>query len=149
MPAVDAGADTLSSPGLRNQLHGRRLLIVDDHSDELELFSVVLQAEGAEVSTANSASAALESLMNNPPDALVSDIAMPEQDGYELLRLVRELPSERGGAIPAIAVTAYARIEDRERALASGFQAFVTKPVEPKKLVEAVASVVERLRSGD
>jgi CheY-like chemotaxis protein len=66
---------------------------------------------------------------------------MPEHDGYELIRNLRALPHEHGGAIPAIAVTAYARTEDRERALAAGFQAYISKPVEPQKLIDAVARI--------
>jgi len=107
------------------------------------LFTTVLQAEGAEVIPANSAAAALELLRDEHVDILVSDIAMPKQDGYQLLRRVRELPPERGGVIPAIAVTAYPRIEDSERALTSGFQAYVPKPVEPEKLLEVVSAVAQ------
>ena len=137
IPAIPASSHSVWAE--RRMLSGCRLLVVDDRPDELELFKTVLEAEGAEVITANGVAAALELLQENPADILVSDIAMPEQDGYELIRQVRELPPERGGFIPAVAVTAYARIEDRERAIASGFQAYVSKPVQAEKLVEAVA----------
>jgi CheY-like chemotaxis protein len=147
LPAQDVQAVTLdatrSSSAVQLSLHGCRLLVVDDRPDELTLFSTVLEAEGAHVTTAANALAALAILQNDPPDVLVSDIAMPQADGYELLRLVRRLPPETGGKTPAIAVTAHARIEDRERALAAGFQAYVSKPVDPTKLVETVAAVAQ------
>jgi CheY-like chemotaxis protein len=137
IPAIPSASQPVWAE--RRIFYGCRLLVVDDRPDELALFKTVLEAEGAEVITANSVAAALELLHEKPADILVSDIAMPEQDGYELIRRVRELPPESGGVIPVVAVTAYARIEDRERAIASGFQAYVSKPVEPEKLVEAVA----------
>jgi signal transduction histidine kinase/CheY-like chemotaxis protein len=136
--AAEIGAALMPAPASERQLSGRRLLIVDDHADELGLLTAVLQAEGAEVSPANSAAAAFESLLRSAPDVLISDIAMPGQDGYELIRRVRALPPEAGGIVPAVAVTAHARVEDEERALAAGFQAFVSKPVELQELVEVV-----------
>jgi len=146
LPAQDAPAKTppASQPvsAERRPLYGCRLLVVDDRPDELELFKTVLRAEGAEVISANSAASALDWLREDPPDVLVSDIAMPEQDGYELIRKMRKLPQAK--SIPAIALTAYARIEDRERALASGFQAYVSKPVEPERLIEVVTRVAQR-----
>jgi CheY-like chemotaxis protein len=96
---------------------------------------------GAEVITASSASEALEALERFSPDALISDIAMPGQDGYELIRQVRSHEPERGGKIPAVAITAYVAAEDRVRALAAGFQMYVAKPVDPEELIAVVASV--------
>jgi CheY-like chemotaxis protein len=91
------------------------------------------------VSAAGSAAEAIELLRRDRPDVLVSDIAMPEQDGYALIRHVRGLPAEEGGLTPAIALTAYARDEDRRRALDAGFQRHLIKPVEPGDLAAAVA----------
>jgi CheY-like chemotaxis protein len=126
-------------------LGGVRVLVVDDDQDTLEMLKVVLQSCGAEVITAPSAVEALQALERSRPDALVSDIAMPEQDGYELIEHVRQLGPERGGNIPAVALTAYARVEDRIRALTAGFQMYVPKPVDPAELVAVVANLT-RLR---
>lgn len=104
----------------------------------------MLQDCDAAVVTARSAEEALRLVEENEPDVLVSDIGMPDMDGYELLRRVRALASPRGSRLPAIALTALARSEDRTRALRAGFLAHVAKPVEPSELVATVASVVGR-----
>jgi PAS domain S-box-containing protein len=122
-------------------LVGMRVLAVDDDADTLEMLSLFLRRAGAEVAGAATADAALEALGRFRPDVLVADIAMPEVDGYELLRRVRALGAERGGLTPAVAVTAYAGEADRARALRSGFQAHLPKPVEPDALIQAVASL--------
>jgi CheY-like chemotaxis protein len=122
-------------------LVGVRVLAVDDDADTLEMLSLFLRRAGAEVTGAASAAAALETLEHFRPDVLVADIGMPEADGYELIRRVRALGAKRGGLTPAVALTAYAGDADRARALRSGFQAHLPKPVEPDALVKAVTDL--------
>jgi CheY-like chemotaxis protein len=129
-------------------LTGLRVLVVDDEVDTRELIATVLLASGAIVDTAASAESALESLhRSGAPDVIVSDIGMPGNDGYELIRRVRALPTESGGRTPAIALTAYARAEERVRALAAGFDEHVAKPVEPPELVRVIGSLAGLARS--
>jgi PAS domain S-box-containing protein len=123
------------------RLVGMRVLAVDDDADTLEMLTLFLRRAGAEVASAASAAAALETLESFRPDVLVADIGMPEVDGYELLRRVRALLPDRGGLTPAIALTAYAGEPDRVRALRSGFQAHLPKPVEPDALIDAVTDL--------
>jgi CheY-like chemotaxis protein len=120
----------------------RRVLMVDDERDARELVKRVLEEYGAEVVTAGSVDEALELLPKARPDLIVSDIGMPDRDGYELLRAVRSLGPERGGDVPAIALTAFARAEDRMRALHAGYSAHVPKPIDVAELVSAVATLV-------
>jgi CheY-like chemotaxis protein len=122
-----AARDTLPSIELRDRLDGLRVLVVDDEYDTREMLKAGLGQCGAEVATAGSAAEALAEISKSPPDVLVSDIGMPEEDGYSLIRNVRVLPAERGGRVPAIALTAYARAEDRMEALRAGFQMHVPK----------------------
>ncbi|HYE63950.1 MAG TPA: ATP-binding protein [Pyrinomonadaceae bacterium] len=126
-------------------LDGLRVLVVDDEADARSLVTTILEQCGAEVMTAASAFEALELLEKSRPDVLVSDIGMPEMDGYALIRKVRALPAERGGRTPAVALTAYARTEDRVRILSTGYQMHVAKPVEPTELAAAVASLAGRI----
>ncbi len=123
------------------RLDGLRVLLVDDERDTLETLAFVLTDAGADVQTCNSAKAALEILKSWNPAVLVSDIGMPEEDGYELIRKVRSLPAEQGGRIPALALTAYARVEDRMRVLSAGFQMHVPKPIQPDELITVVSSI--------
>jgi PAS domain S-box-containing protein len=139
-----AARDTLPSFGYPEKLDGLKVLIVDDEGDTRELLSVGLKQCGAEVSTVGSAREALEAIEKGGPEILISDIGMPDEDGYELIRKVRALSGEKGGRIPAIALTAYARTEDRLRALRAGYQMHVTKPVELAELVAVIASLVQR-----
>jgi CheY-like chemotaxis protein/anti-sigma regulatory factor (Ser/Thr protein kinase) len=125
------------APGLR----ARRVLVVDDEPDARELIRAILESGGASVATAASAEEAFESLRASPPDVLVSDVGMPREDGYSLIKRVRALSIEQGGRTPAVALTAYARAEDRARALAAGFDHHVTKPVEPQELLLVVADL--------
>jgi len=130
-------------------LSGLRVLLVDDDVDGRDATSMLLSREGAQVETVDSASAALQALDRSVPDVLVSDIGMPEEDGLSLLRRVRARSSAGGGSIPAIALTAFARAEDRARALLSGFDAYVTKPLEPITLISAIAKLTgKRLDRG-
>ncbi|HEX8096631.1 MAG TPA: ATP-binding protein, partial [Pyrinomonadaceae bacterium] len=126
----------------RAELTGRRILVVDDDPDALALLGTILTRAGAEVVSASSASAALEVLERTSVDLIISDIGMPGEDGYELIRKVRALAARRGERIPAIALTAYAREEDRVRSLAEGFQAHIVKPSEPGELLRAVAALI-------
>jgi PAS domain S-box-containing protein len=123
---------------------GVRVLVVDDEPDARALLRRLLEECDAVVATAASAAEALAALQSERPDVLVSDIGMPDVDGFTLIRRVRALPDERGGRTPAIALTAYARAEDRVKAVVSGFQHHLSKPVEPMELIAVVASLVER-----
>ena len=120
------------------------MLVVDDERDSRELVAAALMGRGAEVVSFESAIEALEEMERQPFDVLVSDIGMPEMDGYWLINKVRQLPAERGGRIPAVALTAYAGIEDRRRVLPAGYQMHIPKPVEPAELTSVVASLAER-----
>jgi CheY-like chemotaxis protein/anti-sigma regulatory factor (Ser/Thr protein kinase) len=128
-------------------LSGMRILVVDDEEDTREYVRMLLTMCNARVSVADSAQTALALVEAEPPDVLVSDIAMPEQDGYRLIRQVRALPPDHGGRTPAVALTAYARVEDRTRAMLAGFQNHVTKPVEPDELIAVIASLDRRPRA--
>ena len=123
------------------RLAGVKVLVVDDEPDARGLIKRLLDDCEAAVQTAGSAAQAIELIQSQPPDVLVSDIGMPGEDGYTLIRRVRALGAERGGRVPALALTAYARSEDRMRAIAAGYQMHVAKPVEPAELVMMVASL--------
>ncbi len=127
-------------PSLENLL----VLVVDDNADSLFLTTLILQEYGMQVMTATSASEAFEVIRESKLDVLISDIAMPGEDGYSLIRKIRTLPPEKGGLIPAVALTACVREEDRTEALGSGFQMHVSKPVEPTELVSGVARLAGR-----
>ncbi|HEX8723617.1 MAG TPA: PAS domain S-box protein [Pyrinomonadaceae bacterium] len=139
-PASRTGGALDCPPGLE----GLRVLVVDDEADTREVLLAVLASCGAQPTAAASAAEALRLLGRERYDVLVSDIGMPEEDGYDLIRRVRALAGERGGTIPAVALTAYARAEDRMRALRSGFQMHVPKPVEPAELITVVANLAGR-----
>ena len=142
-----AGASEISRDGALGPdiLRDLRVLLVDDEQDARDLLSQMLTDYGAEVKTCASAAEALRTLDEWRPDALVSDIGMPREDGYDLLRKIRAREPERGGRIPALALTAYARAEDARRALAVGYQMHIPKPVEPALLAAAVASLTGRV----
>jgi signal transduction histidine kinase/CheY-like chemotaxis protein len=125
-------------------LHGIRVLVVEDDDDARNLVEKVLQAQGAAVRAVSSAREALERLGSEPVDVLLSDIEMAGMDGYELMKELRLRPPEQGGAVPAAALTAYARTEDRLRALRAGFQLHLAKPVQPVELVTVVFSLATR-----
>lgn len=120
-----------------------RVLVVEDQEDARELLSVLLRQYGAEVVTAGSAVEAVAALRRQRPDVLVSDIGMPGEDGYWLISKVRSLGASLGGDVPAVTLTAYASEADREHALAAGFQAHVSKPIEGAALITAVAGVIK------
>jgi PAS domain S-box-containing protein len=125
-------------------LEGIRVLVVDDDADARDLLGMVLTQARADVVTVASSREALALLEEAPPDVIVSDIGLPEENGYDLIRRVRALAAKNGGEIPAIALTGHARTEDQGRALAAGYQVHVAKPVEPAALISAIASVVGR-----
>jgi CheY-like chemotaxis protein len=125
-------------------LMGLEILVVEDEPETRELLVAVLAQCGAEVTAAASASGALEALRQWRPDVLISDIGMPDEDGYELIRKLRSMERDTDRRIPAVALTAYARAEDRVRALSAGFQFYVPKPVEPTELAAVVASLAGR-----
>ncbi len=134
---------SLSLDGLPS-LEGLKILVVDDEADTRELIREVLKECGSEVITSGSAAEALAALDQHKPDILVSDLGMPDEDGYSLIAKIRALPAEQGGQIPAAALTAYARAEDRMRVLRSGFQFHLPKPVDSAELVTVVASLAGR-----
>ena len=123
-------------------LRGVKLLVVDDDADTRELLSMILQEAGAEVASAGSANDGLAAFERQRPDVLVSDIGMPDGDGYSLIRRVRQLEGESGTRVPAVALTAFARAEDRGEALGSGFQAHLAKPIEPSELTALIARLI-------
>jgi CheY-like chemotaxis protein len=127
-------------------LSGIKILVVDDETDTRELVAFVLEQQGAQVTTAHSAHEALLILPQAKPDVLLSDIGMPDMDGYMLIQQVRKLAPEQGGQIPAIALTAYAGDMNQQQALAAGFQKHISKPIEPEKLIRLVSSLMKGLR---
>lgn len=119
-----------------------KLLLVDDEPDGRQFLTLILEQYGALVTAVGSAKEAIESLERANFDVFISDIGMPDKDGYTLLKEIRTRSPERGGCIPAIALTAYAREEDRQQALSVGFQKHLSKPIEPSKLITAIASII-------
>src|SRR5215213_2088279 len=142
---VHPGArDLLPPPDSADRLDGLRILAVDDEADTRELLRQGLEFLGAKVKVVGSAAEAIDSLRGSVPDILISDIGMPGTDGYDLIRQVRALPPDQGGKVPAIALTAYTRVEDRLQALRAGYDMHVPKPVELAELVAVAASVSRR-----
>ena len=126
------------------RLDGVHVLLVEDDDDSRKLLGTMLKRHGARVTSTKSAAEALEAFARDLPDVLISDIGMPDQDGYQLIRKLRTLPIEKGGSIPAIAVTGYASRKDRERALNSGYQQHIAKPVEQADIIRAIAALIGR-----
>jgi CheY-like chemotaxis protein len=124
------------------------VLLVDDEWVVRESLGAVLEQRGAMVTLAGSTAEALAALEDSSPDVIVSDIAMPEADGYELIRKIRAAEAAGGQRIPAVALTAYAGMEDRVRALAAGYQLHVPKPVDPDWLVMVIADLTEQPGNG-
>jgi CheY-like chemotaxis protein len=134
-------------------LAGVRAMVVDDETDARELVESALSQYGADVVAASSAAEAYELITAAPtrerPDVMVADLGMPDEDGFSLLRRVREWELERGLYTPAVALTAYGRVEDRVRALKAGFQTHMVKPVEPAELAVVIASLIRRPARGE
>jgi PAS domain S-box-containing protein len=150
--------DKSSRPGISTEnilqtgtldLNGIKILVVDDNPDSLDFITFVLKMYGGEVTKVASAWEALQVLLKSQPDILVSDIGMPYMDGYELLRKVRGLPSQMGGRIPAIALTAFAAEFDQQQAISAGFQIHIPKPVQPETLAAAVVQLVKQHSTTD
>ncbi len=143
---ADAEAErpaNLASPGAVVPLRGVQLLLVDDDQDALDILSLLLGEAGASVRTATSAAEALALLRWIRPDVLVSDLAMPDEDGYSLIRSLRMVERQSGRRTPAVALTAYVRVQDRARAVDAGFDVFVEKPVDPEELVSVIGGLVD------
>ena len=128
--------------GLLRLLKGLRILVIDDEADSRDLVSAILTRYGSDVNCCESAAAGMEAFKSWKPDLLVSDIGMPVEDGYSLIKRLRRLKSKRAKEMPAIALTAYASQDDQERTLSAGFQIHVAKPIDPEKLIMSVAKVV-------
>jgi PAS domain S-box-containing protein len=141
-------AENLAAFDIDRILDGLRVLVVDDEADARELIKTILEQRGAEVTSVPSALEGLEALPRFQPDVIISDIEMPNEDGYALIKKIRELDPKEGGRTPAAALTAYARTEDRMRALLAGFQIHMPKPIEPAELIAVVANLAGRTGQG-
>lgn len=130
------------SPQQSHDLNGIKIVVVDDDPDTRELVVFILEQQGAQVITATSAQEALLVLPEAKPDVLLSDIGMPEMDGYMLIQQVRALAPEQGGQVPAIALTAYAGDTNQQQVIAAGFQRHISKPIDPKVLMQAIAELI-------
>ena len=137
-PAPDA------APTESKALSGVRVLVVDDDRDGLEMVATILMTSGAEVRTGSSAAEGLDTIRTWRPDVLISDIEMPGEDGYTFIRQVRALESGAAARTPAVALTAYGRVEDRLRTLSAGYSMHVPKPVDPAELAIVVANLAGR-----
>ena len=141
------GGSTSLEPPLR--LEGLSVLVVDDECDTREMLKVMIGQLGAKVNACASSSEAMTILRDWRPDVIVSDIEMPGEDGYELMRRIRQSEASRGvNQVPAVALTAYARVEDRMRALAAGYQMYIAKPAEPAELAAVIASLANSFSKG-
>ena len=146
-PTVPSEASAALARQLCDELEGVRVVAVDDDADARKLLETVLTRCRAKVTVVASAAEALEAVRRERPDVLLSDVEMPGEDGYTFIAKVRALPPEEGGQTPAAALTAYARMEDRTKALRAGFQMHVPKPVEPAELVAVVANLAARVKA--
>ncbi|HZJ43759.1 MAG TPA: ATP-binding protein [Pyrinomonadaceae bacterium] len=149
-PLLAVRAEAIAHSGEFNiaemsSLNGLRVLLVDDEPEARQIITTVIARTGASVQSCTSASEALSKLIEWRPDVLLSDIAMPEEDGYSFIGRVRALPKEKGGETPAAALTAYARDEDRRQALAAGYQMHIAKPISAPELVMMIARLANRL----
>jgi CheY-like chemotaxis protein len=137
--SADSGSEP---PACSLDLQGIQVLVVDDEADSRDFTAFVVEQTGASVRTAASGAEAIALLLQSQIDVLLSDIGMPEMDGYMLMQQIRELPPEQNGQLKAIALTAYAGDFNQQQALAAGFQQHISKPVEPKVLVEAITELM-------
>jgi CheY-like chemotaxis protein/two-component sensor histidine kinase len=132
----------IAGNGAESKLHKIRVLLVEDDADSREMLATVLSHFGIETRSVESASQAIPELRAYRPDLLISDVGLPGEDGYDLIRKVRELPKSEGGDVPAIALTGYVSLQDRALALAAGYQAHLPKPVDTDDLVERISLLV-------
>jgi CheY-like chemotaxis protein len=130
----------------RSALAGLKILIVDDDTDVLYLVRRILSEARADVTAASNAESALRNVAIARPDIIVSDLEMPGCDGYELMRQIRSLPADNGGATPAIALSAHVRESDRAKARAAGFNAHVAKPMRAMRLIEAIRDAIDSVK---
>lgn len=149
-PATEVGGETAAAvdsvlpDDLSSILHDLRILVVDDEADSRELLTKILTGVGGEVLCCESAAEAIKAFRDWKPDVLISDIGMPNEDGYALIKKLRKQRSKRARELPAVALTAYATTDDRSRALAAGFHQHIAKPIEPEKLLRSVAILIGR-----
>jgi len=141
-PKPDHGPKPIDA-ATRARIAGKKILVIDDEPDARRMVRHLLEGSGAVVHAAESAAEARELITAESPDLLICDIGMPHEDGYSLIESIRALPHQRGGAVPAVALTAYARGDDRDRALQAGFQRHLVKPVEAAELLGIVASLAD------
>lgn len=142
-PEIFPPVNTTSLPAMSSSSR-IRILLAEDDDDARDMMSVMLRMQNLEVTAVSTATAALESIAHDPPTLLISDVGMPDLDGYALIEKIRQLPAAQGGRTPAIALTGYAGITDRARSMKAGFQAHLAKPIDFNELFEAI----ERLSSG-
>ena len=128
-------------------LEGVSIVLAEDDDDAREALRLALEARGASLRCVTDGNAALAAIRERPPHVVISDIAMPGEDGHAFLRKLRALPPDRGGRTPAVALTAYAEEESRNKALQAGFQEHVSKPADPQDLLQSVARLAGRRRS--
>ena len=149
LPRLALAAGDVTSADVRDDamrpasLDGVDVLVVDDDEDALELFRQVLENAGAVVRTVGTGREALEEFDRRPPELLVTDLGLPGMDGYDLVRQVRTRPPARGGVVPAVAVTAYARMDDRAKSVAAGFNGHLAKPIDPETLISSLIAAAK------
>ena len=139
----DSGLSTVPPNDYHRPLEGRRTLIVDNDSDTLQMLKFVLEQNGAHVVTTDTVPAALEDFERQRPDVILADIAMPDLNGYAFITEVRRMDDERGGYTKAIAVTAFSTQRDQQLAASSGFDGYITKPFNPRELVEMIVELIQ------
>ena len=143
-----AGINQQTDPGTGDQskrvLQGVCVMVVDDDPNAREMLSDILALYGAAVLVASSVKQALQMLQEGQPEVIISDVGMPDEDGFDLIRQVRALPPGSGGLTPAIALTGYARPEDKARALSLGYQGFVAKPLDLDELIDKLTLLANR-----
>ena len=130
--------------GEKVRLDGIHVLVVEDDDDSRKLLGTMLKQQGAQVSSAASAKDAFSLFCEKLPDVVISDLGMPDEDGYELIQKIRALSQQAGGTTPAIALTGYATRKDRERSLASGYQLHIAKPIEQSELISAISALIKK-----
>jgi CheY-like chemotaxis protein len=143
IPAFDPARDSTTLESAAPDLAGLHLVVLDDDEGIREILGLILEGSGARVSTATTVAEAMKTVNTDRPDAVISDISMPEEDGYDLMRQLREL-DHHVPPIPVLALTAHARLEEQHRTLSAGFHAHLTKPVDMKELVAVVAKLCGR-----
>jgi len=144
LPRVHPRASSPAADASGADLHGIHVLVIDDEPDALALVSEVLEAAGARLTTAQSADEALDKLLTGVPDVVVADLGMPRVDGFGFIDRLRRHANTRVREVPAAALTAYARSEDRVKALRAGYQIHLAKPIDPAELITTIASLAKR-----